>query len=476
MQRLLAHGRAILSVVRRRPFDTTTPEGRSNERYRRIALTTAANFVARGASVVVGMLVVPITLGYLGKAQYGLWMAITAFVAWAALFDFGLLNGLVNRIAESYGRDDRDAARAYFSSALVLLTGAATVLLIAAFVAFPLVPWRHLFAVRDGLSDREIGLSVVAALGCAAFAMPLAVVRQVYVGYQRAYVGALFSVGGSVAMLVGVVAGVRLGASLPVLVFLLGGPGVIAVAANLVWMLGREMPWLRPSLRTISVPAIRRLVSTSTPMFLFQVGALLVNETQAIVLAHRTGLEVVAEYSIVWRVYVLAVGLVSMATASFAPAFREAYERGERGWCVRSFRRILELRMGLALGGSAVLAVAGNVMLRVWLRRSDVQFSTHVWLVLAAMCIVAVWAAAFGEILNIMDRVWPQVWMVIAQGAATVALTAILGARFGVLGALLAIAVPGFLLSGWIMPVLARRFLNESQPSSRVPAAETVQR
>ena len=64
--------RLALSFVRLRPFDVGTPLGRSNERYRRIALTTLSSFGARGVGSVIGLFSVPLLLGYLGKERFGL--------------------------------------------------------------------------------------------------------------------------------------------------------------------------------------------------------------------------------------------------------------------------------------------------------------------------------------------------------------------------------------------------------------------
>ena len=94
-------------------------------------------------------------------------------------------------------------------------------------------------------------------------------------------------------------------------------------------------------------------------MFLFQLGALAVSETQAIILAHRCDLSIVADYSIVMRVYVLAVGLVQMSTSSFLPSFREASERGDHAWMRASFVQFVRARMILAVLAALVVGLGG---------------------------------------------------------------------------------------------------------------------
>src|SRR5215207_4315622 len=69
------------SLFRVRPFDTTTPEGRSRERHRRVALTALARAMTRGLGILISLITVPLTIHYLGPERYGLWMTISSFIA-----------------------------------------------------------------------------------------------------------------------------------------------------------------------------------------------------------------------------------------------------------------------------------------------------------------------------------------------------------------------------------------------------------
>ena len=89
-------------------FDTSTEGGRSKERLRRILLTSISTIGTRVITAIVGIISVPMTLHYLGAERYGLWMAISSFIAMLTFADLGVGNGLFNAVAESYGIDDYD--------------------------------------------------------------------------------------------------------------------------------------------------------------------------------------------------------------------------------------------------------------------------------------------------------------------------------------------------------------------------------
>jgi hypothetical protein len=101
LERILNRTRVMKGVLRLKPFDTATPEGRSLERYRRGALTTFTSVTARVLTVFTGLIAVRLTVRYLGTERYGLWMTITSVVAMMSFADLGIGNGLLNSISEA---------------------------------------------------------------------------------------------------------------------------------------------------------------------------------------------------------------------------------------------------------------------------------------------------------------------------------------------------------------------------------------
>lgn len=112
--------------------------------------------------------------------------------------------------------------------------------------------------------------------------------------------------------------------------------------------------------------------------------------------------------------------------------------------------------MTLAVAAGVSFVLAGNLVLRIWLRRGDIQFEWTVWAALAVTCLTAVWVTSHVDLLNVMDRIWPQLWLVVLNGVVTVTLTWVLGARWGVLGAVVALGATSTLLGSWVYPRLAR--------------------
>ena len=455
--RLLPRVRLILRL---RPFDDATEEGRSLERYRRIGLTTVSGFTYRLVSMAISLVTVPLILGALGKARFGLWTTITTVTAWVALFDLGLSNGLVNRLAKAYGRQDNDEANRYFVTALAAMIGLAALLAICLVVAIPLVPWSRLLGVRGEVDHATVVWSVVAMLGTFVLTMPLGVVPQLYAGFQRAYATNGFNLVGAFVGFGCLLLALALTAPMPLLIIAASSGAVLAPIVALGYALLRGFPWLKLRYRDISRTALRSLMSLSVPMFLYQVGALAVNETQSIILAQRCGLATVADFGIAMRLYLLTASLIQLGTGSFIPPLREAHERGDTQWTRTAFGRLLVVRLGIAAAGGLVMSLLGNAIVRVWLGRSDIAFARHVWLALAVLQVATVWVSTYSELLWIMDRLWILVGLVAANGAITIWLTWHLAPQYGVFGAILAVGTVTVLVNTWLAPILARDLLH----------------
>lgn len=459
MRSLSSRAVGIYLVARLKPFETHTAEGRSKERYRRIVLTTISTLLARGIGMIASLATVSLVLAYLGREEYGLYATITSLLAWMAVFNFGIVNGLVNAVSQARGKKDDQAAGSYVSSAFFMLTLIAILIGAVFILMVPRVPWSELLAVRGLVDNRLVTWSIAATVVVVLVGMPLSIIPQVYAGYQKMYVANLFLLVGYLLTLLSVYVAVNIGASLPVLVLIFGGAVPIATFLNFVYISKFEMPWLRPRFSQFSLKAVRRLMDTSVPLFIFQVGAIIINQSSLLILAHRTSFGIVADYSVISRLYVLLMGVIALSTYSFIPSFRESYERGDHDWMRASFRRLLCLRMFLAVSSGFFVLVAGNWILRLWLGPGSVRFGAGVWAILALLLITATWVTAYSDFLIIMDKIWGQVALTLINSVAVILLTYWLSPSLGVLGALVALGSMTAVASTWLLPLMARPVL-----------------
>src|SRR5713101_4073462 len=107
------------------------------ERYRRAGMTASTSYIAKGLTLLMGFVSVPLTVHYLGAERYGVWLTISSLLLWVALTDFGLSgNALVNVLSEAVGNDDRESAGHYAASAFWALVAIALIIGVVFMAAF----------------------------------------------------------------------------------------------------------------------------------------------------------------------------------------------------------------------------------------------------------------------------------------------------------------------------------------------------
>ena len=355
-----------VSFVRLTPFETDTPEGRSKERLRRVALTALVSAFAQGVSILTVLISVPLTLNYLGAERYGLWITISSLIAILGFADLGMGNGLLNAIAETNGRDDRQAAELYVSSAFYILTGIALFLGIIWIIIYPRVPWIWLFNVTTPKAMGEVGPAVAIFIWCVLVNLPIALVQKIYNGYQEGYVNGLWRAGSSLLGLGSVLLAIYLQADLPWLVLAMAGSPVLVMFFNAVQLFGIRRPWLRPRWQKVNRTASRQILKNGSLFFILQLAVAVGFQSDNLVIARFLGASQVPQYAVPMRLFMLISSLLGFVLTPLWPAYGEAIARRDVTWVRKTFKRSLFLSFGASFLPSLFLMIFGGKVIQMW--------------------------------------------------------------------------------------------------------------
>jgi len=363
---LLQRAGQARALVRLTPFDTSTEEGRSKERYRRVALSTVVSAGAKGVVVLTTLVSVPLTVGYLGPERYGLWMTISATIAMLGFGDLGIGLGLLNLVSEADGKDDRGAAARYVSSGFFMLLGV-TVFFLAGFaLVYPIVPWARFFNVVSELAARESGPAVAVFVVCFALNIPLWAVNRVHLGYQEGFVNSFWEIAGNVLGLMGILLAIYLRAGLPWLVLAMSGPPALASLANGAILFGVRRPWLLPRWRTGTREAALKIFRLGFLFFVLQLTGAIAYSSDNIIAARVLGAEAVTQYSVPMKMFSFVPMMMGMILIPLWPAYGEAIARGDVTWVRSTLSRSVGLSLLVAVPVSVPLVLWGGGIIRLW--------------------------------------------------------------------------------------------------------------
>lgn len=309
---------------------------------------------AYGASIVSGLVTVPIIVRALGKEGYGVWAFIGSVVVFFNLLDFGIGPSVVRFAAAYRGRGTAGETSGLASAALVLYGAVMVVVLPLAVGAAWLVP-KALGVEGDLVWPARVATLLVVGTVVARF--PLALPVNLLVAQQRWDVVNGANILSALAYL-GLVAGLLLDhPSLVLLAAIALGTTLLRYVLPLAW-LPRELPGLRLRRALATRERLRELVGFSWHNFLIHVAGKVVFSTDIVVVGVLLGPVAAALYGIPARLFSLVFGAGAAATDLLYPALAELEGRDEPE---RQRRLVLGgLRLGTAL--MAVLALPMIVM------------------------------------------------------------------------------------------------------------------
>jgi O-antigen/teichoic acid export membrane protein len=391
--------RAIFSLLRLRPFDTTAPQGRSNERHRLIIMSSLTSAIAKLITIGTALISVPLTLHYLGPERYGMWMTMSSFLVMLSFADLGIGNGLLNAVASAYGRDDRQEIYRYVSSGFFVLTIIATTILVLFAIAYRHVPWFEIFNVQSDLARNEAGPALAIVIVCIALGVPASIVQRVQTGMQRGFIANLWQCLASILGLVGIIIVIRLEGGLPWLVLAFVGAPLGASALNSLIFFGRFERDIAPSLMAVSRDAVTDIVHTGSLFLGLQISGSIISASDSIFIAQVLGPEAVTQYSVPERMFYLITSLAAMVLAPLWPAYGEANARGDNVWVKRTLMRSLFTAVVFAALAASILFFTGPLIIRVWVGDA-VTASSILLLGLALWKVIETGGAAVAMLLN----------------------------------------------------------------------------
>ena len=107
-----------------------------------------------------GLVLIPMTLGYLGPVKYGVWLTLGSIVGWAGFFDLGLSNGLRNKLGEALAKDDIQLAKSLVSTTLIMLSGIGGFIYLIFWLINPLLNWLEILTAPASMAV-ELHLVVI---------------------------------------------------------------------------------------------------------------------------------------------------------------------------------------------------------------------------------------------------------------------------------------------------------------------------
>lgn len=410
----------------------------SFKRTKNLKIQIFLSLILKGLSIFLTFFVVRITMGYLGKDLYGIWIVLLSIISWLSLFDIGVGNGLRNKLTIALSNNNLVDARIYVSTAYIILSCIAAVLLILFSCSIYYVNWSAVF--NSNLLDvDEYRLMMFLFLFSIVFSFVLGLINSILNAYQQSASTNVISIMTNIIFIAFLITFKSFFLSNIIKIIFIYCIALLLSHLILTFYFFKKNKSVLPSFKYFSASKIKDVLSLGGSFFIIQIAVLLIFTVDNYIILQLLGTDQVSVYNIVFKlfsVFTLSFGIIISPLWS---AFTEANEKNDVHW-MKSIIKKLNLLFLVVILGLILMLYVYQPILDFWLpANSRIVPPFSLIVALSIFIIISVWNNIYAFFLNGVGIVKIQVN------------TAIIGAILNVPLALVLVKYMGLGLAGVVI-------------------------
>ena len=397
------------------------------------------SLLLKGGSVLMTLLMVPLTINYVNPVQYGIWLTIGTIVYWFTVLDIGLGNGLKNEIAYSLAVNDESKIKTYVSTTYAVLFFISLALFFVFYFVSSFFNWNKILNVPDSLGY-DVRQILVIVIGFFCFEFILQLINAVLSATQQVFKSSMILFLGQLIGLIAIfILTQTVPGSLRVLVFALAGAPVVALLLASVYLYNKELKKFAPSFRHIDFSHSKKLLNIGGTFFLLQIGAMVLIHSNNFIISRVLGPESVTVYNIAFRLFSVLSMLFAIIIMPYWSAFTDAYAKKDFEWIKANIKKIRAIWLTLVLLGLVIFVYSARLY-KVWINNS-VQVPAALSLIMLVYMAAYMWHTLHVYFLNGIGKIRLQLFVLLGGLAAGLPAILYFGKIYGLIGVVASNAV-----------------------------------
>ena len=402
------------------------------------------SFFIKGISIASQFILVPLTLNYLDKTQYGIWLTIASLVNWFSFFDIGIGNGLRNKLAEALAKKDIFLAKTYVSTSYAVVFGIFSIIIILFWAVNSHLHWARILNTPPGL-NLELAKIVLFVFVFFCLRFVLALIGNILFAYQEPALNNLINPLGNIfsLIIIYILTITTKGSLFLVAAIFSAVPVFILLLFNIFFFAGRFRD-ISPNIKFINFKYSKDLIGLGFQFFIIQIASLVLFTSSNIILTQLFGPDEVTVYNIAFKYFTIITMVYGIIMTPFWSAFTEAYIKNELDWIKATIRKMELVAYGLSIVCLLMLLFAKPIY-SIWIGNS-VTVPTSMNLVLCLFVIITLLATPYNTFINGTGKIRLQLYSAIISTLITIPLAILFGRNFhlGPAGVVLATLITTF--------------------------------
>ena len=367
------------------------------------------------------MALVPITIRYLGENQYGIWLTLSSVFMWLGNLDFGIGNGLRNKLAESFAKEDYQLARKYLSTAYAVFAIGIFVSLLIYLVVHPFINW--VFILNAGSYDvKSLNNFVLIVFVLFAFQFLLRLLTSLINADQKPALNGFITLCINILTLVTVFILYLISQSslyaYGIVISII--PFTVLLIASYI-LFKKRYNHIAPSLKQIDLKSSGNLVSIGLQFFIIQVSALIVFATDNLIITHLYDPSQVTIYNIAHKYFFFITLVFNVFLSPFWSAFTDAFVKNDFEWIKQVVKRLVQVWAVLSIA-TIIMITVSDFVYKIWIG-GNIQIPFSLSVAMGIFMIVSNWNNIFAFFINGVGKIRLQFYFSILAAVINIPLS-----------------------------------------------------
>jgi len=431
-----------------------------DQRSRHIDKNIAGIFLIKGANIAITFLLFPLTIHYISPHEYGIWLTLSSIIGWLNYFDFGLSNGLRNRLAESLSKNDIVLSKILISTTYgIILLGIAAISVIV-IPAIYFIDWRNVLNAPQSNKNELMYLAYIVFISFS-LRFFFQVINTVLMSIQRP---ALSNLSGLLSNLLTLILVLLLKYTLNPSIIALGI--VFGLSPILVYMFysvvffSTSLRNIAPSFLSLDIKYSRMLFSLGIRFFIIQIAGVVLFSLTNILISNYFNPISVTIYNVAYKYFSTVYMIFNMVMTPYWSAFTEAYIKDDLDWIKSSMRRLKRLWVVFVFIALLMLSFS-EFFFKIWMGKTiTIPFSLSITFTL--YFILNSYSAIYVVFINGISKIRLSIIQALFEMVIFLPLVHVLIKIVGldIYGIVVAMSISPIIVLTW-MPIQVKKIINK---------------
>lgn len=425
---------------------------------------TKKKFIIRGIHVyyihlifsfVYTLILTPIILKYLGKAEYGIWAIFNSVVAYFMLFDLGMTNSVAKYTSEYRAIGQEKKLSSLISSILTIFLFISALVVIVTIGLTPFI--ARIFNISQDLIGKAQVTFFIMGLNIALLLIG-GVFGNIIYGMQRVDVWKAFSIVNLLVNAALTILFLRLGFGLVGVAIATIFGTIVLISLYLIFLrCSKAKLFIHPGL--VKTKLIKEVAPYSLRTFVLGVTCRGCYFTSNIIIGLFLGVSAVAPYEVAFKVCFLPTFLFSVISTTFFPHFSRLYALKDINSLRGLYLKLTKISLAIIAPVILFLIFWGRSFINLWVGKENFV-GMSAFMVLVAMDFFHALGTSSVMLLQSIGKNRALMYSELANVVLNLSLSILLIRQIGILGIPLGMLLANLFTSFWVVTLKACQYAN----------------